>query len=174
MTKWMPTLEEWKSRLDYDPETGLFHWKPQDGMNYWNARFAGKEAGSKSAGRYVFINLRGNVFLAHRIAWVFISGDYPKHEIDHINGDRFDNRAVNLRDVPHAINKRNLPRKASNTSGVVGVYRIRSTGQWCAQIRNWNGANQHIGNFSTIEEAAAARKDAERKFGFHSNHGRPL
>lgn len=169
----LPTLKEWQELIAYNPETGIFTWKPRQGMNFWNAQRAGLEAGSRKSGRYVRINIGGNVFLAHRLAWLFITGSYPSQEIDHINGNKFDNRACNLRDVPHAANKRNLPRNSANTSGVTGVYRIKTSGRWYAQIRTKDGINKHIGNFNTLEEAAAARKEAEKRYGFHPNHGRP-
>lgn len=166
----LPTLKELQDRLVYDPETGVFCWKPLAGKPAWNARFAGKPVLSKS--RYSRIIMKRKNLLAHRVAWVFITGSYPTGEIDHINGDNHDNRACNLRDVPDKVNKRNLPIRASNKSGVCGVYQIKTTGKWCAQIRDNDGNNLHLGVFSTLQEAAFTRKEAERRFGFHPNHGR--
>jgi HNH endonuclease len=167
----LPTLAQWKEKISYDPVTGKFWWNFREGRAYWNSRFAGREAGCVHD-RYTRISLDRRSFSAHRIAWLYITGEYPVGEIDHINGDHHDNRAVNLRDVTHSDNQRNAPLRSTNRSGVVGVYQIRSSGKWCAQIRDHDGVIKHLGNFDNLNDAAAARKSAERRYGYHPNHGR--
>ena len=92
-------------------------------------------------------------------------------ELDHINGDRLDNRIENLRPVTRQENLKNQKRSIANTSGVTGVYWDRETGKWRALIRI-GGKVKTIGRFLSFEEAVMARKEAERKNGYHANHGR--
>jgi hypothetical protein len=99
-----------------------------------------------------------------------VHGYWPK-EVDHINGDSCDNRLVNLREVNHQQNMRNAKRRSDNSSGATGVYYIKATGRWIAQIRVDN-RGRHLGAFNSFEEAVAARKAAEVALGFHENHGR--
>ncbi|MFD2248971.1 hypothetical protein [Pseudochelatococcus lubricantis] len=92
-------------------------------------------------------------------------------EIDHVNGIRSDNRFNNLRNVDHAANTRNVALHSSNTSGVIGVSWAKRECRWRASIKA-NNRERHIGYFRDFEDAVAARKAAERQFGFHKNHGR--
>ncbi len=167
----LPHINEIRELVSYDGETGKFMWKLRPGKEFWNARFAGKQVRSDS-GRYCRLVINGEYYFAHRVAWLLITGEEPLEEIDHINGDTRDNRQCNLRSVTASTNKRNLPLKADNTSGVCGVYRVRRNGRWCAQIRNADGKLVHLGLFESIQDAAIARKNAERDFGYHENHGR--
>lgn len=94
-------------------------------------------------------------------------GNWPQH-IDHINGDRLDNRIENLREVDRAENMKNMRMPADNTSGFVGV--TRHYEKWKAQI-TVNGKHIYLGRFDHKKDAIAARIAANRKFGFHENHG---
>lgn len=91
--------------------------------------------------------------------------------IDHINGDKEDNRLINLRECDHRTNGRNCKRSVKNTSGITGVRMDKRIQKWVAEIKI-DGTGRHLGSFDTIEEAAAARKGAEKVSGFHANHGR--
>lgn len=165
--------------LNYDKETGCFIWnkRPEKHfasnhvMTWWNSRYAGTKAGSVSDQGYLKICLLGRQERAQRIAWIYETGSLPDGEIDHINGDRMDNRISNLRDVTRLQNTRNKRQLDSNTSGVTGVSLNRPTGRWRAYITE-NQKRHHIGYYVTLEEAASARKAAEGKIGFHENHGR--
>lgn len=169
------TAAEWRLVLSYDAESGVLSWLPRDvkkaSDKTWNARFAGSPAGCRDA-RYGVVRYQGKNHLAHRVCWMLATGREPEGQIDHVNGDSFDNRLSNLRDVSPSENCRNLPIKNTNKSGVMGVYKIKSTGLWCAQITTKNGALKHVGNFKTLAEAALARKIAEKAHGYHENHGR--
>jgi hypothetical protein len=177
------TLEYLHSILTYDSDTGDFYWKPRPRewfnsdrvWNSFNARFANKKVTQKPrliSPNYLqqSINLLGRNRTASRIAWFMHYGEWPEHTIDHINGDSTDNRIENLRDVSHKENSRNMARFSTNTTGVAGVS-ITKYGKFKARIKA-DGESIHLGNYETLEEAAAARKEAEIKYGFHENHGR--
>lgn len=107
----------------------------------------------------------GKSMPAHRIIWEMVYGECPD-VIDHINGDKHDNRLVNLRNVDRAENMRNRKLNKRNKSGINGVS-TRKDGKWLVVIRT-----KYIGLFDNFFEACCARKSAEYKAGFHENHGR--
>lgn len=163
--------------LRYDAETGTLFWLSRPRMfcksnaqwAAWNARYAGKEAGRLAQDGYRKVTVFGARYQAHRLVWLLAHGVWPTGEIDHINGDKTDNRLSNLRDVSHLENQRNQRLKANNTSGFNGVSWDRFAKRWLAYI---GGANRrHVGYFDTPEQAAAARRAAEQGLGFHPNHG---
>ena len=155
----IPSPESLREQLVYNPETGEIRWR--------NRR--GKAPAFTTLGNQGY--LTGTVFyrnmLAHRVAWALYYGKWPDKQIDHINGDRTDNRISNLRDVPSHINQRNRKR-SKGASGVDGV-------RWVEKVQRWHVTIMHeyIGRFRTFEEVVAARKAEERKRGYHPNHGRP-
>jgi hypothetical protein len=167
----LPSADKVRERLDYDPETGIFLWKWRDDVPiYVNSRRAGKVAGADSKG-YRQIKIGGSLHRAHRLAWLIVTGEWPTADIDHINGDPSDNRISNLRVVTHAENQRNKAIGLNNTSGVMGVDWIKARGKWRARVKV-AGRNIHIGYFSDIADAIAARLAAEITYGYHENHGR--
>lgn len=160
-------------RLSYDPETGLLHWKYNSNMpQSWNTQWALKEAFTYvSGGRYKQGAIDGVNHHAHRIDWAMYYGEWPTGVVDHINGDGTDNRIENLRMATVSDNAKNAKLSSANSSGVTGVVRLKNTDKWKAQIGH-NGKCVFLGHFDTMEEAIAARKQAETKYGFHANHGR--
>ncbi|WP_312416721.1 HNH endonuclease [Shinella sp.] len=172
--------------LKYDSESGKLFWKerpiemfttesshsPEMRCAMWNTRYAGKEALTAS-NDYGY--LHGVVLYrsqrAHRIAWLLHYGVWPQGDVDHINGDPADNRIVNLREVSHAINRRNSKLSARNKSGVTGVRFHPKEKKWVAYIRTDTG-QMHLGSFASMEEAVAIRKAAEVQNGYHPNHSR--
>ena len=145
--------------LEYDPLTGLFTWKyqPKRGIS------AGTPAGYKHSQGYTSIGLGCYQFFAHRLAWLFSYGAWPSKHIDHINGDKKDNRIANLRDVSRTVNLQNMraPRRSSRT-GLLGVG-IYKDGRFIAKIR-LNNKQRHLGIFATAEEASEAYLAAKRKW----------
>jgi hypothetical protein len=93
---------------------------------------------------------------------LYLFGEWPKGEIDHVNRDSLDNRIANLRDVSQSENARNRPQQANSTSGVKGVYWHKASQRWQAQIAV-NGKQIHLGLFDTLDEAARARFIAEAR-----------
>lgn len=179
------TPEIVRELIDYDPITGVLTWKPRSpslfsgaeqsqehSAKIWNARYAGTPAlKCLNKNGYRHGAIFGRTVTAHSVAWAIHCGSWPEHGIDHINGERQDNRIKNLRDVPDSENAKNQKRNKRNTSGVTGVSYFARTRKWVAMIKG-GGKVRNLGYFHTLEEAAAARKVAEKKFGFHANHGR--
>jgi hypothetical protein len=171
------TRDNVRELLDYAPATGLLIWRvrdrkwfPSDGSwKMWNRRFSGLRTGAATANQgYATVVLLGKHYLAQRIIWLWMTGEWPG-EIDHENHDRADNRWANLRDAGRADNRKNLSKYANNTSGVCGVRQRDS--KWQAYIRV-GGHLRHLGLFENEMDASVARKAAEVTYGFHENHGR--
>lgn len=170
------TLERAKEYFDLDPKTGIFYHKPRPREQFasksayvQNQKRAGKQAHAvnRSSG-YVILRIDKTDHLAHRIAWLMVHGElptWPKCEIDHINGDRSDNRIENLRRVDRLQNCRNLGKNSRNTSGVTGVFWEGSKNLWRARICV-NNVRIYLGMFKNIEDAKAARAEAEEFYGF--------
>ena len=155
--------EEVRRILDYDPETGAFRWKARsDRDKSWNHRWVGEEAGSVLQIGYCYINILNKPHLAHRLAWLFMMGAWPARgqQIDHINGDRSDNRWCNLRLATQEQNSANQGIRANNKSGVKGVSWDKKKQMWVAMITKGR-VQKFLGYFRTIPEAAAARRAAE-------------
>lgn len=167
----LPDPQTLRALLDYDPDTGLFTWKVR-GIDHWDRRWAGKPALIHSHNGYRIGTVAGvGGLLAHRVAWAWYHGAEPVGQIDHINGNRSDNRICNLRDVTALDQRRNAARPSHNSSGAVGVSWNKQKRRWKAFIHEGN-RNKHVGYFREFSDAVAARKDAERLLGFHPNHGR--
>ena len=147
----MVTQERLKELFSYDPEAGDF--VRLVGRPGPNAR-AGDVAGCDNGQGYVRIYVDGHGYKAHRLAWLYVHGEWPKH-IDHVNGDRADNRIDNLRSVNQQQNNMNLPVYKNNTSGLRGVSFYKRTGRWKAQIQA-SGKKIGLGYFDTPDEAHAA------------------
>lgn len=173
------TYAQAKALLKYDPETGSITWLPRpremfpNDLQYrsWNTRFAGKEAFTSIGGHgYRQGTFLGNVVLAHRMIWLLIAGSFPE-SVDHINGDRLDNRLANLRAVSLHENNRNRPMRANNTSGVTGVTWSKRYQKWHVSIRT-EGRCKFLGFFTDLKKAKAVRLAAQEKYGYHRNHGK--
>ncbi len=168
----LPPVEYLRQRMHYDPQTGKLFWKQCDKMpNWWNGRFAFKEAMTAKCGNgYLTGAVDGVVYMAHRVAWAIQTGTHPDGEIDHINHIRHDNKFGNLRIVSGSDNCMNRTKATNNTSGVTGVTWEAGKAKWVAYIKK-KGASKKLGTFSSFSAAVAARKEAEKMYGFHVNHG---
>ncbi len=163
--------------LAYDPATGALTWKARPaemfkGNGYekrFNNAYAGKPALTTCHDKgYQYGMIFGQRVYAHRAAWAIMKGRMPRLDIDHINGQKDDNRIKNLRIVTKKGNGRNRQLSANNTSGISGVHWCRTARRWIAKI----GKSQYVGAFVEKQDAIAARKAAERRMGYHENHGR--
>jgi hypothetical protein len=146
------TQEYLKALLDYDRETGVFAWKVKR-----RHIKAGSVAGSICEG-YINISIDKKLQKAHRLAWLYVNGEFPNGEIDHINGNRADNRIVNLRQVTRAQNMQNMDSK----NGTCGTSYAKHISRWRAGIRK-NGKRYNLGCFATQEEAHAAYLKAKQE-----------
>lgn len=133
-------VEDIRNKLSYDPLAGFFHWK----IRARGIRF-GAVAGSKAATGYLTIRINDELMLAHRIAWAHVHGSWPTQQIDHINGDRSDNRILNLREATASQNGANQKARP-NKCGFKGVVKNRE--KWAAKIVR-NGKRYHLGSFET-------------------------
>ncbi|MGQ2942919.1 MAG: HNH endonuclease signature motif containing protein [Blastomonas fulva] len=105
------------------------------------------------------------------MAWLLFYGDWPTAQVDHIDGDRANNRICNLRDATHSDNCRNAGLSKRNKSGRIGVHFDHTRQRWVAGTKIM-GKPIRLGRFATFEEACAARSAIEREYNFHPNHGR--
>lgn len=146
-----------KEDLRYDKDSGLFYWiKPAP------KRTLTKPAGTLTSTGYIIIKYKYTKYFAHRLAWFYMTGEFPEDEIDHIDTDRKNNRWDNLRVATRTQNARNYKTKSNNTSGIKGVSRFRD--KWRARCGE-NGKEKHIGIFKTLEEASIAFINYTKKFG---------
>lgn len=157
-----PSIARLREVFSYTPESGFLHWR----IGMGSRGRPGARAGSLSAQGYLVVGVDGlrNLF-AHRVAWAVHYGSWPAGEVDHINGDRTDNRIANLRDVATRENHQNM-RKArrDNKTGLLGVSPRK--GRFRSQIQV-AGKKRWLGEFDTAEAAHAAYVDAKRKLHSH-------
>ena len=168
------TREMVREYLDYRPDTGEVFWNFLGAQwfsnryqrNHWNGCHAGKPAGGKTTDGYMQIQINKRQYKLHRVIWLYIYGYWPD-QIDHINGNKSDNRLCNLRNVSQHENRKNMKLDKRNTSGFSGVSWIESKKQWHVKI-----GKRAVGFFSEKADAIRARKKAEVEHGYHANHGR--
>jgi hypothetical protein len=151
-------INEIKSSFSYNEESG----------EIIRIKFRGHPSNIKtlrkaSKSRYPMIGFNGSSYLAHRIAWVIKTGENPTFDIDHINGNKWDNRWCNLRIATRSENRCNCEPSLSNTSGTIGVTFHKLVKKYVAQIKK-HGKSYHLGCFENIEDAIKCRKNAEKIF----------
>lgn len=159
MTSVHITAAEAARLLQYTAETGELKWLCQPGRRVKAGDVAGYDDGSG----YRAVRVLGRIHRAHRLAWLLHYGEWPTGMIDHINGDKSDNRIANLHVVTNSANMENQRRaRSDNQSGLLGVRRSRHEGRWLARIKA-NGVSMALGYFSSREAAHAAYIEAKRK-----------
>lgn len=155
----------------YDYETGVLYWRRRTSNRVPKTLEAGTQRKSNSDG-YLNVHVRGRLYPAHRIVIPMCYGFYGEGlEVDHINHVRNDNRLCNLRFVTRSENLKNQSVSSKNTSGVTGVYFSKAKKKYIAQIKV-NRETIYLGIFETLEGAAEARRQADRKYKFNNNHGK--
>ena len=179
-----------KRLLDYDPIAGIFTWKTrspdmfrdgntsaENNCSSWNKKYAGREPALPKRGGYSRISVglarksgKARFVSAHLVAWMIIYGRMPVNQIDHINGDRTDNRICNLREATNSENAQNRKLSITNNSGYIGVSWHSGKSKWVARI-GINYKRISLGNYDAPEEAYAAYVAAKRKY--HSFHPMP-
>lgn len=168
--------------LDYNPENGSFIWKRRPRHHFdsdrawwqWNGRYAGTKAGTTCKPNPKFDYIRTKIIInkkmhfAHRLAWRMAFGEIPQgYSIDHIDGDATNNSIINLRLVKHSENHKNRGFPKNNTSGAVGVKKIKN--RWRARIKI-DQKEISLGSYETFEEAKLARERAAKEYGFTERH----
>lgn len=153
------TAARLRELLRYDPDTGAFI-----RLSARASSHIGKQAGcvNKSLG-YVIISVEGATYYGHRLAFLWMTGEWPHGQADHINGERADNRWCNLRDVSKTANVQNVHKaRRHNASGFLGVRKARRGSRWDSMI-TVNKRLTYIGSFASPEEAHAAYLEAKRR-----------
>ena len=166
----LPHIDYVRECLDYNPNTGEFHWRERPLEHFrnnqahscWNTKYAERPAGGYNTFGHVYIRLV-HLFAAHRLAWLLFHGEPIPDVIDHVDHNPANNRIRNLRAATHSDNMANSVLSANNTTGHKGIKIIKN--RFVVQIMHL-GVRRRLGTFSTIEEAAEARRiAAERLYG---------
>lgn len=152
------TQERLHEVLDYSPFTGDFVWKVQRGLEK-----AGVLAGSVSRTGYLVIHIDRKRYRSHRLAWLYVHGKWPNGTIDHIDGDKMNNRIGNLREATVAENNKNRRLSSANTTGYKGVSYDAINKRFRAGICV-GGKNKNLGRFDSAEAAHKAYKEASLKY----------
>lgn len=161
----LPSIEELREALDYDPATGVLTWKKPGNLQQ-NAHLIGTRAGTVRKDGRRLITVKSKMLLASRVAWAIHHGVWPRRLIDHRDLDRGNDSLSNLREATNAQNTQNQPGSAS--SGLKGAYRMWN-GTWYSRIQA-EGESIYLGSFETSEEAAAAYAAASARL--HGEFGR--
>lgn len=148
------TSERLREVIVYDPESGVFTWKSR-GSPRFDKRFSGREAGALRPNGYIQINIDSVIYLAHRLAWLYMTGEWPNDCIDHKDMQPSNNKFSNLRLATKAQNQRFQRKPSHNTSGFKGVSFNKVLKKWTAKISIEN-KTRYIGSFETPEEAHSA------------------
>ena len=152
------TREEVLQLIEPNFETGKLCWKVRRG----GSAVKDGEVGHMTREGYVKVKLKGKSYPIHRLMWLLAHGEHPDRFVDHINGDRMDNRLCNLRLVTKAENAKNRRPTKTSVSGLNGVVWRNDSMKWRSFIR-YNNALMHLGSFEDFFEAVCARKSAEAR-----------
>lgn len=139
--------------LNYNEKTGIFtcnNPQPRSSIK------KGDVCGSTEKTGYIRIVVRGKRYSAHRLAWFYVHGVWPRDTIDHINRNKSDNRITNLRDCPYSVNQRNIGVRSNNSSGETGVYFFKRSSKWRSYIRV-DGSSICLGTYKNKSQAISAR-----------------
>lgn len=157
----MVTQEAVRRLYRYDPESGLFTRRVKTG----SSTLVGEVVGSPAKSGYLRITVDGVRMLAHRAAWLYVTGKQPPDDIDHIDGDRQNNRLANLRLATRSENMQNerVARSSNKSSGLLGVSFHKGAGRWSAKVRKPGGEPVYLGLHDTPEAAHQAYLKAKRE-----------
>ena len=148
---------------------GILIWKNVSNdfprANYFNSRFGGKEAGDVKSNGYKYVGLNGKRYLVHHIVYAMHHGEWPSEQIDHIDGNRINNKIENLRIAPQSINAKNQKLRENNKTGCMGVSLLPG-GSWRVRI-----GSKHIGCFKDFELAEMVYHETKLKMGYSEDHG---
>ena len=158
----MDDIDYLRSCFLYEPRTGRLFWKHRpDKLKNWNVRYAGREAGWMGSDGYLYVEVNERRSTVHRVCWRLVFGDDCDVEIDHVDGNRTNNKLENLRAATKGQNRQNSRARGQWPKGV----HRNAHGRFTAQIKQ-NGVNTYLGVYATPEEAHAAYSvEAARRFG---------
>jgi hypothetical protein len=160
--KQQPTIDELKAVMEYESESGRLLWTVSRNSHGGKVK-PGEPVGSANGVGYLETRVNGYRTYVHRIAWALYHGTWPRGHIDHIDGDKLNNRIANLRDVTQRVNNENQRKvRSDNTSGFPGVQWRSDKKRWCALIQV-NGKRMRRGGYDTPEEAHEAYLQAKRE-----------
>lgn len=163
------TVETLREIVHYDPDTGIFRWLPRMETDQyvatWNTRYAGQEAGNINYAGYVVITIHYQHMMAHRLAYLYMTGEHPPTPLDHIDRNKANNAWANLRLASHSSNGFNVTKRANNTSGAKGVYWHEGAQKWMVSVTH-NKTTYYGGLFEDKTDAIdAANVAIERLHG---------
>ena len=156
----MTEQELLKEKLHYDPDTGIF-----TALHSHGTRVKGESVGSLSPRGYLVAHFNGKLRLCHRLAFLYMLGEWPELDVDHKDTVKTNNKWINLRVVTKSVNSRNKSIHKNNTSGTVGVSWNTRRSRWVATIYV-DGRLLHLGYFQFKEDAVLARMTAEKDYGY--------
>ena len=163
-----------KELLDYDPLSGIFTWKVVTSKCINVGDVAGTIQVTVKGKKYITVGIDYKLYTAHRLAFLYMEGEFPPNQVDHDDGNGLHNWWSNLNHATPLENGRNCRLNKHNKSGFNGVYQHKKNGvwdgRWRASIRV-AGKSKHLGLFVEWDDAVAERKAANVKYGFHQSHG---
>ena len=165
----MLTQARLKEIVHYNKDTGIFTRKKTTSSRAKK----GFIVGSIGKVGYLTVRIDGPLYFLHRLVYLYIYGKFPKHHVDHINHDKLDNSFKNLRLVTQKGNSKNMPMRSDNTSGYTGIYFDKRCSKWMGLIKTDDGV-KFLGYYEDKEDAINARKKANVKYGYHTNHGKDI
>lgn len=144
----------------------FFHYNLDNGL-FTRIKTAGCSAkgwvvGTHHADGYLSIEIDKKGYLLHRLAWMYVYGEFPKNEIEHIDGNRNNNKWNNLRHASNLENTQNMKVYSTNKSGYTGVIFRKTESKWLAKI-DFNKKRYYLGRFETAELASEAYKEAKKR-----------
>lgn len=162
----LPDREELLEVFNYDKKTGkLFYKETKSGRS-------SKEAVSKDVEGYLRVCLNYKTYRLHRIIYKMVHGDFDESlQIDHVDGNVSNNRIKNLKAKTTSGNAKNQKTPKDNKTGQIGVCYRKSTKRYRVSI-SVDKKQKELGTFKTLEEAIKVRKESEKQYGYHENHGR--
>lgn len=164
------TQTQLKKILHYNQSTGIFTRKKDQSINIKSGDIAGTIRKPCNGKSYIQISVRGKIYYAHRLAYLYVIGKFPRNKTDHQDGNGLNNKWHNIKPATSKENSQNMRLRDNSISGCCGVNWHSKANKWQVTI-GVNLKSIYLGLYSDIKKAISIRKKAEVKYGFHKNHG---